>query len=203
MSSDTRTRMVEAAIRALQRQGLAGMSFTEVLADSGAARGAIYHHFPGGKNELAAEAAARNGDDVRNHLAALPAGDPLELVAAFLDAVRPVLAVSADGGGCAVAALTVGDGRRDGNSVALRQLAATTFRAWTSALTAGLAAAGLPAQDAADLAVTLLTLLEGAHVLCRAAGTLEPYEQTARTALSLVQSRYPTDAPAPQDGSQG
>ena len=36
----------------MRRNGLAGTSFTEVLADSGAARGAIYHHFPGGKSEL-------------------------------------------------------------------------------------------------------------------------------------------------------
>ena len=57
------------------------MSFTEVLRESGAARGAIYHHFPGGKSQLVAEAAARNGQDVRDHLAALPAGNPVEVQA--------------------------------------------------------------------------------------------------------------------------
>lgn len=200
MSSDTRSRMIEAAVRALQRHGLAGMSFTEVLADSGAARGAIYHHFPGGKNELAAQAAARNGDDVRTHLAALPAGDPLELVTAFLAAVRPVLAASADGAGCAVAALTVGNTQHDGDSIGLRQLAAATFRTWTSALVDRLTTAGLPTRDAEDLATTLLTLLEGAHVLCRAAGSLEPYDRAARTAVSLVSSRYPDSAPASDHG---
>ena len=58
MLSDTRTRMIEATVEALQRQGVAGMSFTGVLAASGAARGAIYHHFPGGKAQIVAEAAA-------------------------------------------------------------------------------------------------------------------------------------------------
>ncbi|MEU3069077.1 hypothetical protein ABZ712_19585 [Streptomyces sp. NPDC006906] len=38
-----------------------GMSFTDVLTQSGAARGAIYHHFPGGKNQLATEAAVQHG----------------------------------------------------------------------------------------------------------------------------------------------
>ena len=76
MPGETRSRMVDAAVSALQRHGVDGMSFTEVLAASGAARGAIYHHFPGGKAQLVAEAAARNGDDVRAHLAGLPAPTP-------------------------------------------------------------------------------------------------------------------------------
>ena len=95
MAGGTRDRMIDATVEALQRHGVAGMSFTEVLDRSGAARGAIYHHFPGGKSELVAEAAARNGEDVRTHLAALPAGSPDEVVTAFLAAVRPVLARSA------------------------------------------------------------------------------------------------------------
>jgi hypothetical protein len=36
----------------------------------------------------------------------------------------------------------------------------------------------------------LITLLEGTHVLCRAAGNLEPFEQAARTAAALTQCRY-------------
>jgi TetR/AcrR family transcriptional regulator, lmrAB and yxaGH operons repressor len=57
--SETRTRMIDAALDSLRHRGVSGMSFTEVLERSGAARGAIYHHFPGGKNQLVAEAAAR------------------------------------------------------------------------------------------------------------------------------------------------
>jgi TetR/AcrR family transcriptional repressor of lmrAB and yxaGH operons len=190
MPTDTRTRMIEAAVRALQQQGLAGMSFTDVLADSGAARGAIYHHFPRGKTELAAEAVTRNGADVRAHLATLPTGSPSEVVESFIVAVQPVLAASATGGGCAVAAVTVGDTRHDGDG--LRDLAAATFRTWISTLADRLSTAGLPTRDAEDLATLLLTLLEGAHVLCRAARSLEPYEQIARTAMDLVHSRYPT-----------
>ena len=39
MAGDTRTKMIEATVAALQRQGVAGMSFTDVLRASGAARG--------------------------------------------------------------------------------------------------------------------------------------------------------------------
>jgi AcrR family transcriptional regulator len=182
--------MIEAAVEALQRRGVAGMSFTDVLRDSGGARGAIYHHFPGGKAQLVAEAAALNGDDVRAFLGTLPADSPLALVKAFLTAVRPVVAASACGSGCAVAAITVGAGA-DADDSALLQVAATAFGSWVDQLADRLTTAGLEPTEATDLATTLITLLEGAHVLCRAAGTLEPFDQTARTAISLAQSRHP------------
>jgi TetR/AcrR family transcriptional regulator, lmrAB and yxaGH operons repressor len=163
------------------------MSFTDVLASSGAARGAIYHHFPGGKAQLVAEAAQRNGADVRAHLAALPASSPREVVEAFFAAIRPVLSASTAGAGSAVAAVTVGTAPgRDPGDEELRRVAATTFSSWTQALSDRLTTAGLPPGQAADLAVTLITLLEGAHVLCRAAGTLDPLDHVVRAAASLV-----------------
>lgn len=183
MAGDTRDRMVEAAVRALQYRGVAGMSFTEVLAGSGAARGAIYHHFPGGKAQLVAEAAARNGDDIRGHLAALPDASPRAVVDAFLSAARTVVGESTVGGGCAIAAVTVG---ADPDSVRLRGIAAIAFESWIQVLADGLTVAGLAPAEATDLAATLITLLEGAHVLCRAAGTLEPFERVARTVTALV-----------------
>ncbi|WP_169790778.1 TetR/AcrR family transcriptional regulator [Streptacidiphilus albus] len=189
MRTDTRSRMIEATVEALQRRGVAGMSFTEVLRSSGAARGAIYHHFPGGKAELVAEAATRNGEDVSGFLAALPADDPLGVVEAFLALVRPVVAASAGGGGCAVAAVTVG-GNGDAEDDALRSIAASAFAAWGDRLAERLVAAGLAPEEAADLAALLLSLLEGAHVLCRAAGELGPFDRAARTAVELTRARY-------------
>jgi hypothetical protein len=32
----------------------------------------------------------------------------------------------------------------------------------------------------------LIALLEGAHVMCRAAGTLEPFDRAARAAVALA-----------------
>jgi TetR/AcrR family transcriptional regulator, lmrAB and yxaGH operons repressor len=179
MARDTRNRMIDAAVGMLQREGVAGTSFTEVLAASGAARGAIYHHFPGGKAQLVAEAAACNGEQVRGFLAALPAGSPRAVVDGFLELVRPVVAASADGGGCAVAAVTVG-------ADAPLDVAAAAFASWTDQLAERLAASGLAPGEAADLAATLITLLEGAHILCRAAGSIEPFNRVARTAVGLV-----------------
>ena len=182
-STRTRDRMLDAAVDGLKRHGVAGMSFTDVLAASGAARGAIYHHFPGGKAQLVAEAAAANADQVRDVFASLPTDTPGAVVDAFIKAVRPAVEGSAAGLGCAVAALSLDDDR--GNHT-LRRAASTAFDLWTDALAERLSTAGLPTPEATDLATTLLSMLEGAHVLCRAAGSLEPYERIARTARTLA-----------------
>ncbi len=175
--------MIDAAVSELRERGVAGMSFTRVLETSGAARGAIYHHFPGGKAELVAEAAAANGAQVGASLASLPAGTPDELVAAFLAAVRPVVAASAEGSGCAVAAVALGAA---GDADPLRRVAAAVFADWTQTLSERMVATGMTAEAAAGLATTLLAVLEGAHVMCRATGDIAPFDRAARTIAGLT-----------------
>jgi AcrR family transcriptional regulator len=179
--------MIEAAVEGLRRRGVAGMSFSEVLDASGAARGAIYHHFPGGKAQLVAEAATFNASEVKDRFAALPAGTPVELVRAFLETVRPVVEASATGSGCAVAAVALG---ADATDPGLQEVAHEAFTSWTAALSERLTSAGLSAGDANELATTLLILLEGAHVLCRAAADIAPFDGAARVTLAYAESRF-------------
>jgi TetR/AcrR family transcriptional repressor of lmrAB and yxaGH operons len=186
MAADTRSRMISAAIGLLQRHGLAAMSFTDVLAESGAARGAIYHHFPGGKQQLALEAARRNAEDVRGHLSELPGHTPRDVVEAFLADVRPVLRASAGGGGCAVAAVTVDTGPATADQGSLRDVAADAFTGWVGELTGKLTHAGMGPNQAADLATLMIVALEGAHVLCRAAGSVAPFDRAAAALLSTL-----------------
>ncbi|MEV6978387.1 TetR/AcrR family transcriptional regulator [Kitasatospora sp. NPDC093806] len=188
MAADTKARMIGAAIGLLQRHGLAAMSFTEVLAESGAARGAIYHHFPGGKQQLALEAARRNAEDVRGHLGELPDGSPREVLETFLGNVRPVVEASAGGGGCAVAAVTVDGGAAITDQGGLLAVAAEGFAGWVDELTGKLARAGMSPSRAAELATLMVVTLEGAHVLCRAAGSIAPFDRAAAALLSALPS---------------
>jgi len=188
MAADTKSRMISAAIGLLQRHGLAAMSFTDVLAESGAARGAIYHHFPGGKQQLALEAARRNAEDVRSHLHELPARTPREVVEAFLGNVRPVVQASAGGGGCAVAAVTIDGGAAIADQSSLRTVAAEGFAGWVGELTGKLTHAGMSPSRAADLATLMIVTLEGAHILCRAAGSIAPFDSAAAALLCAIPS---------------
>jgi TetR/AcrR family transcriptional repressor of lmrAB and yxaGH operons len=101
--------------------------------------------------------------------------------------VRPVVQASASGSGCAVAAVTLG---ADADDERLRDVARAAFGSWTHALADRLIGVGMTGNDAAELATTLLILLEGAHVLTRADGSIEPFDRAARTTIALVQGRY-------------
>ena len=52
VATDARRKMIESAVTLLAMRGLQGTAFSDVLERSGAPRGSIYHHFPGGKDEL-------------------------------------------------------------------------------------------------------------------------------------------------------
>ncbi|WP_329383278.1 TetR/AcrR family transcriptional regulator [Streptomyces sp. NBC_01351] len=186
MAKDTRERMVAAAVVALQQRGLEGMSFTDVLARSGAARGAIYHHFPGGKGQLAAEAAAQHGRDVLAHMAELSGSTPRAVAEAFVDFARPVVEASTRGSGCAIAAVTLS---ADGSGHELCRVAATAFASWSGRLAEALAESGLSHEDAEDKAALLISLLEGAQVLSRAAGGTAPFDRAVRAALPLFDAK--------------
>ena len=188
MARDTRARMIAAAVHSLQHDGVEGMSFTDVLRESGAARGAIYHHFPGGKSQLVAEAATDNGKEVRAALAQLPAESPAAVVRGFLQLIRPVVQESASGGGCAVAAAAMGRPGPDHDGP--QRAAAVAISSWVNEVAGRFAAAGLADAEARELASSLITMLEGAHVLARATGGIDCFDQAAHALTVLVESRY-------------
>ena len=57
-NSPSRDRMIEAAIVLMRRSGFSGVGLNEVLAESGAPKGSMYHYFPEGKRQIAVEALA-------------------------------------------------------------------------------------------------------------------------------------------------
>ena len=52
MGNETRATMIEGAIQLLATKGVHGASLLKVLEHTGAPRGSVYHHFPGGKEDL-------------------------------------------------------------------------------------------------------------------------------------------------------
>ena len=176
MAHDTKQRMIEAAAELLQVGGLSAASFSDVLEASGAARGAIYHHFPGGKTELAQDAVAWTGRRIRHSLAQIDAREPAAFVTEFLRTVRPVVERAATGSSCAVAAVTVESGQRDPGLTAAANAA---LQSWVDELAAGLVAVGAETAAARRTAEFMIMFLEGAQVLCRATGTTTPFEHAA------------------------
>ena len=52
----TRERMIDATITLLRRSGLSGAGINEIVRESGAPKGSVYHFFPDGKRQIVTEA---------------------------------------------------------------------------------------------------------------------------------------------------
>jgi TetR/AcrR family transcriptional regulator, lmrAB and yxaGH operons repressor len=173
--------MVATAASLLARKGLQATSFSEVLEQSGAPRGSVYHHFPGGKEQLIVSALDLAGDRAIEVLDR-KAGAPAEEIAAwFLHIWREVLVRSNFEAGCAVLAVTVA-----ADSPALRDHAAVVFRAWRRRLAELLEGGGLKRHDAERFAATLIASSEGAVALSRAEQSLEPFDLVAEQLLGQI-----------------
>jgi TetR/AcrR family transcriptional regulator, lmrAB and yxaGH operons repressor len=181
--NDVRTKMVEGAVRLLAINGVEGTSFAGVLAATGAPRGSVYHHFPGGKTELlhaALDLASERG------LAAMEATrgqPPAVVVARFLDLWRELLNRSKLSAGCAVLAVTVAAGDNE-----LLDHAGTIFRTWADLLADLFATSGMKKPPARELAVTVIAATEGAVALSRAQRSREPFDHVAAALTRLAET---------------
>ena len=192
MAEGVRQRMVDTAAVLLARHGLQATSFTEVLKASGAPRGSLYHHFPGGKDDLVLAALDAAGSRAGTVLDGI-AGQPADVVAErFIGLWRAVLTRSDFTAGCSLLAVTVA-----ADSEPLLDKAGTIFAAWTVRIAGLLAEGGVPAEQSTALATSLIAACEGGVVLARAARSLAPYDAVASVQLATIRSAMtdPTDAP--------
>jgi TetR/AcrR family transcriptional repressor of lmrAB and yxaGH operons len=181
MVRGVRERMVASAVDLLARRGLQSTSFSEVLEHSGAPRGSVYHHFPGGKDQMidsALDAASGRAIELIDQKAGAPAE---ELTAWFLHIWREVLIRGKFEAGCAVLAVAVA-----ADSPGLLEHAARVFRTWRQRLAELLEQGGLSPADAARFAAVLVASSEGAVVMARAEQSLEPFELIAEQLLAQV-----------------
>jgi AcrR family transcriptional regulator len=172
--TDARRKMIESAVTLLAMRGLQGTAFSDVVERSGAPRGSIYHHFPGGKDQLVEAAIAASGQRTVQILDAVEGASPIAITTYFLDLWRDVLVRSKLRAGCAVLAVTVATDSTD-----LLDHAAAIFRAWHARLTGLYVAAGVDPTTASSFAMTLIAASEGAVVLSRAQRDMAPFEQVA------------------------
>jgi AcrR family transcriptional regulator len=181
VARDVRERMIKGAVRLLARQGLQATSFNEVLELTGAPRGSIYHHFPGGKDELISAAVERAGYHTLKAFNERDLASAEEITAVFLGLWRELLSRSQFTAGCAVLAVTVATDSPDH----LNETGAV-FRAWRGRLAELLEDGGLTAKEAAQFAATLVAASEGAVALSRAEQSFEPFDLVAEQLLDQI-----------------
>jgi len=185
--------LVAGAGRSLQINGYASTSIAALLEGANAANGSLYHHFPGGKKDLALtalEVAALAVDrSLAEALERTP--DPGAAVEAWIDALirqleRDPLA------GCPVAPTAVEGAATDED---LRLAAHAAFERWRTRLEGA-----LEGPRAATTARVVLSAIEGALLLDRTARSTENLKALRASVRSLVEMPSPSHGDDPRSG---
>ncbi len=167
MPRSSRDRLLDCAVDLLQRQGYHGTGLNELLERSEAPRGSLYHYFPGGKEQIGAEAIARAGAQVAAAIAHLLRAKPS--AADAVEALAGLLAAGLEGSdferGCPVATTALEVTPR---SEPIRAAVQAGFESWLAPLRERLEATGFDRAEAARRADLAIAALEGALVLARA-----------------------------------
>lgn len=183
MESESRANMVRSAAALISERGASGTSFSDVLADSGAPRGSIYHHFPEGKRQLTLEAMDLTAGRVVAYLRSGTGTTPREVLDHFVAIWRLVVVASNGTKGCAIAGVAVD---ADESAASLIAAARDIFRSWSTLLAEQLRNVGVPAPRARSVAVTALAAMEGALILCRTESDVAPLDLVADELRTLV-----------------
>jgi TetR/AcrR family transcriptional repressor of lmrAB and yxaGH operons len=176
--------LVETAATLFRRQGYAATGLNQILDEAAAKPGSLYHHFPQGKQQLAAAVVDGTGAAIE------------QLLRRFLAGGQPVADIVDRWIALLVAGLTADP--RDGcpiepiasesvNASALvREASARAFTGWCTAIADRLRADGWPAPEAESIAVAAISLIEGALILSRITGDVAALEAAKPAARRLL-----------------
>jgi TetR/AcrR family transcriptional regulator, lmrAB and yxaGH operons repressor len=190
--SDSRERLVEAALRLLSRQGYRSTVVKDIARAGAAPMGSFYYHFPGGKEEIGAAAMRRGAAQVGAKFAGALAAhdDPAEAVAACALVLADGLETTAWEDGCPVATTAL---ETIGQSTLLQDAAADAFAGWQRQIADRLRRHGCSAAVAGNLALTAVSLIEGAEMIARVHGSREALERAADALRVLVRATLTAD----------
>jgi TetR/AcrR family transcriptional repressor of lmrAB and yxaGH operons len=165
MQPDARTRLVETTARLLQLQGYHNTGLNQIVAESEAPKGSLYHYFPGGKVDLAVTAIEHSARQTAQRLGELCLAQPAPLqgLAAVIDHFIEQFESSAFQKGCPIATITL---EQAALNEEIQAACGQAYALWQQGLQAYLEAHKV--ANAAFLAEHLLVLIEGALLLARA-----------------------------------
>jgi len=183
---DSKAKTVIAAVKLFSQRGYHGTALNDILDAAGSPRGSLYFHFPNGKEEIGEAASGLAGEAVRRVIAT--AAETSNNVEDFLTQIVQTMASNLERSGytegCPIATTAL---ETAAQSEILGAAARNAFQSWEHELTRGFERFGR--KDAALLATTVLSQLEGALLLARTYRSLEPMHRAQEAVKLLVNAR--------------
>ena len=184
---------MDSSAELFRRQGYTGTGVKQIAAMASAPFGSLYHFFPGGKEQLGEEVIRSSGALYLQlfQTIALQAPDAVSAVADFFSGAAQTLRETDYADACPIATVAL---EVASTNEPLRHATADVFETWIDAAAAYFAAAGIAADAARALAVSIPSLLEGAFVFSRAMRSTGPLEAAGASAVAAVRSALPAAA---------
>ncbi|MFJ7147037.1 TetR/AcrR family transcriptional regulator [Streptomyces sp. NPDC100445] len=187
MKTDERIALAMAEL--LRKQGYGATGINQLARAAGAPTGSIYHHFKGGKREVAAAALRHTGAAYIQLLPLL-----LDAHADLATGIEAAFATAAEdmettgwANMCPVGTVTaeVAD-----TEPLLREVAAEVMGTWVDEGSRYLTTRGLSEADSRSAIYAVLTAIEGAFVLARGLRSAEPFLAAGRAVATYVASLH-------------
>jgi TetR/AcrR family transcriptional repressor of lmrAB and yxaGH operons len=165
--------LVRTGMRLFRRQGYASTGLQQVLADSGAPKGSLYHYFPEGKESLGEAAVDMAGELIAEMLEGLARKhtDRGAFVRAYCRQMAEWMKESGFRSGCPIATTMLETAPQ---SPRLTAAGARAIDRWMEIIAGVLSLSGLEKREAAKQAQLLIAAMEGALLLARVRRSTRP-----------------------------
>ena len=189
-SVPTRDRLIAAMLNALRRKGYHGVGLSELLTEASAPKGVLYHHFPGGKSELAIAAIQTVVSHMTSGLQKLLTrhANPADALQAWMISAQKLLVGSGFEQGCPLASIALESTPDD---AAIRAALADGFSSIRTHLADALQNAGIASARSANLAALMVSAYEGALLQSRVAGQVQAMQNTTEALVDLIRLSLP------------
>ena len=188
--SSAREDMLSAAIELFRSRGYDGVGVAELLQKSGAPRGSLYFHFPGGKEQIGAEVVERVGVTVAGRFRELAESDvDMQM---FVERVFRTTAKECKErdykASCPMAAIAAGV---SSDNPKLQAAIREAFASWEREIGAAAERRGMTKKNAETFASSFLAAMEGAFVVSKAQGNSTAHISASRAMQALAAALMP------------
>ncbi|MEH6497917.1 MAG: helix-turn-helix domain-containing protein [Pseudoalteromonas distincta] len=183
-----RSNILNAAVTLFRRKGYAATGLNDILQQSHAPKGSLYHYFPQGKEQLGEEAAQLAGAVVSQTLRTLGEehGSAAEVMRAYGRLMAGWLEASAFEDGCPLATTLLETTPQSARMAAAGQQA---FNQWTAEIRHLLERQGADAETARRLAQLAIATIEGALIQARVESSSRPILESTEEIAFLMEAR--------------
>ncbi|MFN3578991.1 MAG: TetR/AcrR family transcriptional regulator [Pseudomonas sp.] len=183
-----RSTILNAAVNLFRRRGYAATGLNDILQDSQAPKGSLYHYFPDGKEQLGEEAVHLAGGVVARTLKALRAehGQAHAVVNAYGQLLAGWLEESGFRDGCPLATTLL---ETTPQSTRMSAAGREAFALWYAEIEQMLVAEGADQDSARRLAQLAIAVYEGALLQARVESSARPVLESTAELAFLIQAR--------------